>query len=862
MMKQYKRIKGDYPDSILMFRLGDFYEMFFEDAHIASRVLGIALTSRNKNSASSVPLCGVPVHSAESYITRLIEAGYKVAICEQVEDPRKATGIVERKVTRVLTPGAVLDTERLDSKSGNYVASLFRDRGGIGIAYADVSTGEFRTTVVQALSDAAGELLRIEPKEILLPEELEEELKEMLSSLGSPLVTVLEPWVWDYESARGVLLGHFGTLTLDAFGVERYPVSVIASGAVVYYLEKTQMEDLPRFSDLTYYDRTQYLGMDDFTVANLELTRSLRGGGREGTLLWVLDKTLTPMGGRLLKQWILSPLVDVEKIRVRQDAIAELVDNPSLRRAVRKALRGVSDLERLIGRISTSYAKPQDLAALRDSSYFVKAIKDMGAGVSSSLLGVVFEEIEDLSDLALLLDRALVETPPPSLRTGSVIKEGFSPELDELRAIRRDGRRLIAELEARERERTGIGSLKVGYNAVFGYYIEVTRPNLHLVPQDYTRRQTLTGAERFVTPELKELEEKILGAEERIEELEKELFEEVRKSVADCAHRVRRTAAQIATLDVLSTLAEVAQAYGYVRPVVDDSTVIELKESRHPVVERMELGERFVPNDMALDSRNSQLLIITGPNMAGKSTLMRQVALTVIMAQMGSFIPALSGRIGMVDRIFTRVGASDDLARGRSTFMVEMVETAYILRRATPKSLVIFDEIGRGTSTFDGMSLAWAIAEYMYKLGARTLFATHYHELSELAVSRRRIKNYNIYVKQDGETIVFARKLVPGASSHSYGIDVARLAGVPEDVIKSAKAMLGRLERSQAKLAGSIAGGQIELFDSQGEAGTEEATKAEEKEAVVREILSLDTDSITPLDALLKLSQFKKRLST
>lgn len=861
-MRQYKRIKSDYPDSILMFRLGDFYEMFFEDAHIASRILGIALTSRNKNSASSVPLCGVPIHSAESYITRLIEAGYKVAICEQVEDPRKSTGIVERRVTRVLTPGAVLDTERLDSKSGNYVASLFRDRSGFGIAYADVSTGEFRTTVVQTLSDVGSELLRIEPKEILLREGLKEELKEVLPSLGSPLITVLEPWVWDYESARGVLLSHFGTLTLDAFGVERHPSSVVASGAIVYYLEKTQMDDLPRLSDLAYYDRTQYLVMDDFTVANLELTRSLRGGGREGTLLWVLDKTLTPMGGRLLKQWILFPLVDVEKIRIRQDATAELVENPSLRAAIRKALKGVSDLERLIGRICTSYAKPQDLAALRDSVHFIKAIKNMGKGASSSLLEVVIEQIDDLSDLALLLEGAIVESPPPSLRAGFVIKEGFSSELDELRAIRRDGRKLIAELEARERQRTGIGSLKVGYNAVFGYYIEVTRPNLHLVPQDYTRRQTLSGAERFVTAELKELEAKILGAEERIEELERELFEEIRKRVAGCAQRIRRTAAHIATLDVLCSFAETAEAYGYARPAVDDSSTLVLKESRHPVVERMELGERFVPNDVCLDSHTSQLLIITGPNMAGKSTLMRQVALTVIMAQMGSFIPAQSGRIGIVDKIFTRVGASDDLARGRSTFMVEMVETAYILRQATPRSLVIFDEIGRGTSTFDGMSLAWAIAEYMYKLGARTLFATHYHELSELAVSRKRIKNYNVYVKQDGEKIVFARKLVPGASSHSYGIDVARLAGVPEDVIKGAKAILGRLERSHTKLAGSMTGGQIGLFESLGDCSTEEMVKTEAEDSVIREILSLDLDSITPLDAMLKLSQFKERLSS
>ncbi|MCH8028819.1 MAG: DNA mismatch repair protein MutS [Candidatus Dadabacteria bacterium] len=861
MMSQYRKIKKEYPDSILMFRLGDFYEMFFEDARVASKILGLALTSRNKSSENPVPLCGVPFHSVETYITRLLESGHKVAICDQIEDPKSAKGIVERKVTRVLTPGAVLDTEKLDSKTNNFIAAIWKGKGGYGLAHADVSTAAFRTTAYPTQREVIEELSHLEPREVLLPERLYEDkdLTYSMSSRWDPLLTVVESWVWDLETARDALTDHLGTGTLEPFGLEGYPDAVIASGAIIHYLEDTQMDDMPRFPNIRYYDASEYLSLDEFTKTNLELRYTLRGKKKVNTLLWVLDKTNTAMGGRLLKQWLSYPLIDLDKIKLRQDAVEELLSSPGVLSALRKTLREICDMERLMSRICTSYAKPTDLAALRDTSYFLCTVKGLLESSDCVLLEKIFKEFDELGDLAGELEGALVESPPGTVRDGGVIKEGYSSELDELRLIGSDGKKWISDLEVRERNKTGIGSLKVGFNKVFGYYLEVTKTNLALVPYGYIRKQTLVNAERYITQELKEFEEKILGAEEKIIELERAIFEQLRQRVAAQDHRVRFTAELIGIMDVLCSFAEVSEVYDYVRPDVNNTGVIDLRESRHPVVERMELGERFVPNDIRLDLDENQLLVITGPNMAGKSTVMRQLALIVIMAQLGCFVPARSGKIGLVDKIFTRVGASDDLARGQSTFMVEMVETAYILRHATKRSLVIFDEIGRGTSTFDGMSLAWAVAEHIYKLGARTMFATHYHELAELGVSRKRIKNYNVYVKEEGGKIVFLRTLVPGATSHSYGIQVARLAGVPDEVIKTAKSILEKLEKAGRNIDGSLSGTQIGLF-SKLEDGTQEEMSEDERE-VVRELKTLDPMSITPLDALNMLSELKKRLN-
>ena len=856
MLKQYVSIKKEYPDSILFFRLGDFYEMFYEDAKVASKVLGIALTSRNKSGKNPVPLCGVPHHSAEPYLAKLLKEGHKVAVCEQVEDPKDAKGVVKRRVVRVLTPGAILDTEKLDSKSNNYLASVYVNKHSYGFAYTDISTGIFRTTSFDSLEDLIDELSQIEPKELLLQDDENRgdiPKAEFTQSLD-PLVTELDSWVWDIDRAKELLLDHLSAKTLEPFGLEEQPDSISASGALIQYLKDTQLEEMPPLDEPEFYKKSEYLLIDDSTKRNLELLKTIRGGSEEGTLFWVLDETMTAMGARLLKFWISNPLIKLKEIEIRLDGVEEFKSKSRLKSDLRAVLKEISDIERLIGRISTTSGRPRDLGSLRDSSSHITEIKDKLESADSKILKEIAGSLDDLSDIRGMLEEVLVDEPPVSSRDGGIIREGVSAELDELRSIRRDGKKWIAELESGEKASTGISSLKIGYNRVFGYYIEVTKTHSASVPEHYIRKQTLVNAERYITQELKEYEEKLLGAEDKILDIERELFEGIRVQVANKSERVRRTASLIAMIDVLCSLSQVAEKYDYVRPRVSDSKVIELKNNRHPVIERMDLGERFVPNDARLDSKENQLLIITGPNMAGKSTLIRQVALSVIMAQMGSFVPATHAEIGICDRVFTRVGASDNLAKGYSTFMVEMVETAYILRHATDKSLVILDEIGRGTSTFDGMSIAWAVAEYLHDLGCRTLFATHYHELAELVISKKRTKNYNIYVKDNGDKIVFLRKLIPGATSHSYGIQVAKLAGVPEGVIKTARKVLLNLEKSQTELRNSILGGQASLF-------AESENNEEPKEhPLLEEIKELDTNSMTPLDALTKLAELKKKL--
>ena len=858
-MSQYLSVKREHPDAILLFRLGDFYEMFYDDAKTASEILGIALTSRDRSKKNPVPLCGVPYHSAEPHISKLLASGKKVAVCEQMGDPKRTKGIVERKVVRVLTPGAVLDSENLESRTNNFLACVAGDgEDGFALSFCDISTGEFRTSFFPSREDLLSELSRVGPKEILIPD----------SDGGAPwpgsapgpgpraLITKVDSWKWEPGRCGEILRDGFGVLTLEAAEIEGRPACVLACGVLFDYLRETQRDFLPRIEFPRYYDTADHMKIDEWTARNLELGSS-SGGSAGHSLLGVMDETRSPMGARLLRRRMSYPLLCAGEIGRRQDAAAELLENLSVREDLMEALGRVGDLERLIHRIETPSARPRDLASLRDSSFYLERLRDAMADLRSEALASLRERMDDFRDLRDYLEGALVETPPAFAREGGVIREGFSPELDRLRGIQSDGRRWISELEGRERERTGIASLKIGYNRVFGYYIEVTKSKLPLVPEDYSRRQTLAGAERFTSPELKECEEQILTAAERITGLEASLFEEVRARAAAEAPRVKAAAAVVAETDVFCSMGEIASRYGYCRPEFVSRPLVELRGCRHPVVERIGPDGGFVPNDVTLDSEADRFMIITGPNMSGKSTLIRQVALVSLMAQMGSFVPAREARLGIVDRIFSRVGASDNLTAGRSTFMVEMVETAHILRNATPRSLVILDEIGRGTSTFDGMSIAWAVSEYLCDLGPLTLFATHYHELSNLADARSGVVNSNVAVKEEGGEILFLRRLVPGATSHSYGIQVARLAGVPAKVLSSARKVLFSLEKFKAQLSQSMLGGQLLLFDAEPEGESEAEYRREE--LLAEDLAALDPENMTPIEALSRLAELVEK---
>ena len=857
-MNQYLRVKREYPDAILLFRLGDFYEMFYDDAKTASEILGIALTSRDRSKKNPVPLCGVPFHSVEPHISKLLASGKKVAVCEQMGDPKQTRGLVDRKVVRVLTPGVVLDSENLESKSNNFLACVSDNGDGFTLSFCDISTGEFRTSFFLSPQDLLSELGHVNPKEILIPDQGVDSLwlKPLLDSSPHTLVTKVDSWKWEFERCREVLSDGFAVLTLEALEIEKKPGCVLACGVLFDYLRETQQDFLPQIEFPRYYDTVDYMKIDEWTARNLEL-RSSTEGSLKHSLLGVMDETRSPMGARLLRRFMSYPLLDTEEIKKRQGAVAELLENLSAREDLVESLRHIGDLERLIHRIETPSARPRDLASLRDSSFYIEKLCDAMWDLHSEALLSLRERMDNFGDLRSYLESALVETPPVFARDGGVIREGFSPELDRLRKIQSDGKKWISELEARERERTGIANLKIGYNRVFGYYIEVTNSKLSLVPEDYSRRQTLAGSERFISPELKEYEEQILTAAEKITELETLLFEEVRKRAASEAKRIKATAGVVAETDVFCSMAEIASRYGYCRPEFVPHPLVELKDCRHPVVERIGLERGFVPNDVTLDSETDRFIIITGPNMSGKSTLIRQVALISLMAQMGSFVPARAARLGVVDRIFSRVGASDNLTAGRSTFMVEMVETAHILQNATPKSLVILDEIGRGTSTFDGMSIAWAVSEYLYDLGPLTLFATHYHELSNLADVKPGITNSNVSVKEEGGEILFLRKLLPGATSHSYGIQVARLAGVPPKVLNSARKVLFSLEKLKASLSQSMLGGQLLLFDA--EEDTESDVAYRKEELLTEELGALDPMNMTPMEALAKLVELSEK---
>jgi len=808
MMRQYHEVKRRFPGKLVFFRLGDFYEMFYEDAVVASRELEITLTSRNKDKGGvPVPMCGVPYHSVDGYIARLMKKGYKIAICEQVEDPKTARKLVHREVTRVLTPGTVVDEMLLEPKDHNFLGSLYVTPEGIGLAFMDLSTADFLATEFlgdDAWPKALDELTRFTPKEIVFPEHSSDELRERLLNEWSDawVSSALDDWAFSSDYAQRLLLEHFGVASLDGFGAAGKSFSLSAAGALIHYLRDSQLAALGKVATLRFFESSDFLKLDASTVTNLELVQTL-DGSRKGSLLSFLDMTRTGMGARLLKSWLLLPLLDVARLERRQDAIEALTSGVQAHGRLSRNLNEVHDMERLISRVMLGVAGPRELLALRDSLRVVPLIRAVLPEFSAARIAEICEELDDMSDIVTLIDNSIADDPPVSAKDPGIIRSGYSAELDELRSIRQMGKGYIASLEAAERQKTGISSLKVKFNQVFGYFIEVTKSNLSLVPSNYIRKQTLVNCERFVTEELQQFEEKVLGAEEKIAVLEKEIFAAVRKAVAAHGARVQKSARLLGELDVYAALAEVASKNDYVRPVLTGGDEIYIRQGRHPVVEQQ--CRPFIPNDLYLNSTSDQLIILTGPNMGGKSTYLRQTALILILAQIGSFVPAQEARLCCVDRIYTRVGASDNLARGRSTFMVEMIETANILNTATNRSLILLDEVGRGTATFDGLSLAWAIAEYLVRNPvhrAKTLFATHYHELTRMSEVHAGVKNYCMAIQEAGKEIVFLKRVQPGVADKSYGIEVARLAGMPREVLQRANSILERLERKEIDLAG------------------------------------------------------------
>ncbi len=858
MMQQYQEIKAKHQDEILFFRLGDFYEMFGSDAETAAKILEIALTGRDAGALGRVPMCGVPFHAAEGYIAKLIEKGYRVAICEQVEDPRQAKGIVRREVIRVVSPGTIMEANMLQEKSNNYMTAVVCARDAYGLAVADISTGEFRITEAKGeKSDAKllDELVRLGPAEILVNADLPGVIRKKIT-LTCSFVSEVPEGLFNYKSALQALNRHFGDFRLAGFGCQGMELGLAAAGGLLAYLQERSGGSLAHLNKLQQYSLDSYMLLDPATRRNLELTRTMREQEKKGSLLGVLDCTRTAMGGRMLKQWIEQPMVELEGIARRQAQVEILYQDSLLRSDLREVLQEIYDLERLLGRIVYGSANARDLLALKLSLLVLPRIEVLlrrkGPIETPSPLEDLAREFDVLTDVAELLENSVNPDAPFGLREGNLIKSGFSQEIDELRYVARHGKEWVVSLEAREKERTGIKSLKVGFNKVFGYYLEVTQANLANVPADFIRKQTLANAERFITPELKEYESRILGAEEKLVALEYEAFCRIREQVGDRAQGIQATARVLARLDVLAALAEAAVQNSYVKPKLSRDGAINIADGRHPVVEKVLKQEFFVPNDTYLDGNDSRLAIITGPNMAGKSTYMRQVALIVLMAQMGSFVPARSAEIGLIDRIFTRVGASDDLSTGQSTFMVEMNEVANILHNATGESLIILDEIGRGTATYDGLSIAWAVAEYIHRtdrIGAKTLFATHYHELTELGGMLPGVSNYRVAVKEKGDDIVFLRKIVQGSADRSYGIQVARLAGLPSEVIKRAKSILTTLEsqegsaRSKREISAASDSEQLSLALVQ----AEEDPGARE---VVEELRELDLNGLTPLQAL------------
>ncbi len=877
-MRQYLEAKRQYRDAIVFFRMGDFYEMFYEDALVAARALDLTLTSRSKDAdGGSIPMCGVPFHAAETYLTRLVKKGFRVAICEQVEDPRKAKGLVRREVVRVVSPGTFTEGDYLDAREPAFLLAIApsglgseQSSGGgraaqvpvvVGAALLDLSTGEFMAAEYagpdghRALLD---ELAVLRPREIVIPAEapLDQIVPPVLR--GSAGVTPVDGWTFDLESARRTLLQQLQTQSLDGFGLEAHPAAIRAAGALVRYLQDTQKAELSHVREVVYKEHTNRLVIDPLTIRHLELVEST-DGGRAGSLLGEIDHTVTPMGARMLRSWLLRPLYALEPVRDRLDAVEDFAFRTTDRGKVRDTLRGVGDVERLVARAALGTAGPRDLVALKSSLQAVPRLRGHLRDLQAPLVSALVAELDDVADVRDAIESTLIDAPGALARDGGYVRDGVDPELDDLRHISRSGKQVIAELETRERERTGINSLKVRYNRVFGYYIEVSKSNLHAVPADYHRKQTIAGGERFITPALKDYEEKVLGADERILEREIEIFETLRAKVGLEAPRIQDTARALATLDVLSALAEAAALNNYVKPHLHDGDEIAVADGRHPVVER-HCTDPFVPNDTHLDGTNKQLVILTGPNMGGKSTYLRQVALISVMAQAGSFVPAREAKLCMVDRVFARVGASDNIARGQSTFMVEMQETANILHTATSRSLVILDEIGRGTSTFDGLSIAWAVAEHLAsnrRARPKTLFATHYHELTDLAETHAGVVNAHVAAREWRDDIVFLRKVIPGRSDRSYGIQVARLAGLPAEVISRARSILAALEED------AMARGGRPTLSGQPSAGKQQLGLFETPtslDTVGRRLRETDVDRLTPLEALTLLADLKREM--
>lgn len=871
MMQKYLETKQEYPDCILFYRLGDFYEMFFEDALTASRELEITLTGKSCGLEERAPMCGVPYHAVEGYLNKLVAKGYKVAICEQVEDPRLARGLVKREVVRIVTPGTNLNTQYLEEGKNNYLACVTFTPASIGLAAADVTTGDFYMTEVEDLRRLTDELMKYEPSEIICNDAFLVSGMDIGDLRGRLHITVsaADAHYFDDQTCVQSIMLHFKVKSLIGLGLEDFPVGTVAAGALLHYLYDTQKTDLGHISHIRSYLTSKYMLLDSSTRRNLELTETLREKQKRGSLLWVLDKTRTAMGARMLRSFLEQPLIEKTEMEKRLDAIEELNGDSVSRDELREYLGPIYDLERLLGRVTYKTANPRDLLAFRASLEMLPPIRKVLAGFQRELLTEVAGDMDCLEDLYTLIDRAIEEEPPIAIREGGIIKDGYDETVDRLRSAKRDGKMWLAQLEEQDRERTGIKNLKIKYNKVFGYYFEVTNSFKDMVPEDYVRKQTLANAERYTTPRLKELEDNILNAEDKLFTLEYDLYCEIRDAIAREIERIQKTARAIARLDVFTSLAYVAEHNQYVRPTLNEKGVIDIKEGRHPVVEQMIQNDMFIANDTHLDNQKHCIAVITGPNMAGKSTYMRQVALIVLLTQIGSFVPARKADVGIVDRIFTRVGASDDLASGQSTFMVEMNEVANILRNATPNSLLVLDEIGRGTSTFDGLSIAWAVIEHISNrkiLGAKTLFATHYHELTELEGKMDNVNNYCIAVKEKGDDIVFLRKIVKGGADKSYGIQVAKLAGVPEMVIDRAKEIVEQLsdnditekvqsieinvkgEKHKPVRYDEVDLEQISLFDTV------------KDEDVLQELQEIDVSNLTPVDALNTLYRLQNKL--
>jgi len=866
MMQQYLEMKAQYPEALLLFRMGDFYELFMDDALIAAGVLEIALTSRDRNAENPVPMCGVPYHAVESYVSKLVTAGHKVAICDQVEDPRKAKGLVRREVVRVITPGLILENQNLEAKHPNYLAAVSSSSGAnrFGLAYLDISTADFRVVELESEDTLVEELLRVDPRELLIPDDGEKPFARQVARRLNVSLTRVNPDDFDRRRAEERLVQHFSVHSLQGFGLQEMDLAIQAAGAVIAYVQANLLGSCNHVTRLRPYSRSEYMILDEATVRNLEIFQSMTSMGRKGTLLDVLDRTRTAMGGRRLQQQLRYPLLDLGGITTRQEAVAELVQAGALRGEILGRLEKMSDIERLNGRNCTAASNPRDLVALKRSLQLLPLLKESLARCSSSRLAELCRNWDDLSDIAEILETTLQDPPPLNFSSGGVIAAGVHPELDHYVRLSRDARGWMAEYEAQERREAGIPSLKVRYNKVFGYYIEVSKSNLASVPSRYFRKQTLVNAERFITEELKTFETQVLEAEDKRLELEQQVFSELRETIAKESERIRTAADNVSELDCLAAMAETAACNDYCRPHVDEGDSIRIRDGRHPVIERFLSDGSFVPNDLTMDQKDQQVLIITGPNMAGKSTILRQAALIVLLAQIGSFVPASEAHIGIVDRIFTRVGASDDLTRGRSTFMVEMQETSNILIQATPKSFIILDEIGRGTSTFDGLSIAWAVAEHLHDLegaGVKTIFATHYHELTDLVRSHPRVKNFNVAVKEWQNDIIFFHKLVPGGANRSYGIQVAQLAGLPAAVTERAREILALLEKDEASFsARSSSGGRRVRLPKERETGIQLTLFKPSLEWLRDQVMALDLDRVTPMAALQTLYALKEQI--